>query len=195
MKTAKNLFGLWIIGAFLFFSCGPILAIDFPTKPVNLVIGFAAGGGTDLLVRAMNDKLSEQLGVPAIVLNKPGSGGLVAGEFVAKSKPDGYNILVIATPHLLRQIIDFQMPFDVFRDLSPVCLFVTHQMVLAVEKGSKFKTVEDLLDFARTNPGKLSMGSPGVGSIGHFAGELFKASTRVSFKHVPFTGMPPTSRR
>ena len=191
MRVSRIFLVVLIAGVLLFPSSESLAAPDFPARPVNLVIGFAAGGGTDLLVRAMNDKFSEQLGGPTVVVNKPGSGGLVAGEFVAKSKPDGYNLLVIATPHLLRQIIDPKMPFDVFRDLSPVCLYVTHQMVLAVAKGSKFKTIEDLIDYAKKNPGKLSMGSPGVGSIGHFAGELFKSSTKVSFKHVPFTGDAP----
>ena len=97
----------------------PAWAADFPTKPVNLVVGFAAGGETDIVVRAMNDKLGEKLGQPAVVLNKVGSGGLVGADFVAKSKPDGYNLLTLSLSHILRQAADPQMPVNVLKDFEP----------------------------------------------------------------------------
>lgn len=169
----------------------PAPAADFPTRPVNLVVGFAAGGETDIVVRAMNDKLGERLRQPAVVLNKVGSGGLVGAEFVAKSKPDGYNLLVLSLSHILRQAADPKMPIDVMKDFEPLCRYVTQPLVVVVKGDSPYKSIEELIDFGRKNPGKLSFGSPGVGSLGHFSGEYFKAVTKITFKHVPFQGSAP----
>jgi tripartite-type tricarboxylate transporter receptor subunit TctC len=169
----------------------PAWAADFPTRPVNLVVGFAAGGETDIVVRAMNDKLGEKLGQPAVVLNKAGSGGLVGAEFVAKSKPDGYNLLTLSLSHILRQAADSQMPVNVLKDFEPICRYVTQPLVVVVKGDSPYKTIEELIEFGRKNPGKLSFGSPGVGSLGHFSGEYFKATTRITYKHVPFQGSAP----
>jgi tripartite-type tricarboxylate transporter receptor subunit TctC len=166
-------------------------AADFPTKPVNLVVGFAAGGETDIVVRAMNDKLGERLGQPAVVLNKAGSGGLVGAEFVAKSKPDGYNLLTLSLSHILRQAADPQMPVNVLKDFEPICRYVTQPLVVVVKGDSPYKTIEELIEFGRKNPGKLAFGSPGVGSLGHFSGEYFKATTKITYKHVPFQGSAP----
>jgi tripartite-type tricarboxylate transporter receptor subunit TctC len=177
-----------LIGVFLFV---PAWAADFPTKPVNLVVGFAAGGETDIVVRAMNEKLGEKLGHPAIVLNKVGSGGLVGAEFVAKSKPDGYNLLTLSLSHILRQAADPQMPVNVMKDFEPICRYVTQPLVVVVKGDSPYKTIEELIEFGRKNPGKLSFGSPGVGSLGHFSGEYFKATTKITYKHVPFQGSAP----
>ena len=179
---------VWIL---LFGMIATAGAAGYPDRPVNLVVAYAAGGSTDIIVRAMNDKLTEKLGVPAVVLNKPGSGGLVGGEFVAKSKPDGYNVLVLSLSHLLRQAIDPQMTFDVLKDFEPICLYVTQPLVIVVKGDSKFKTVEELIDFGLKNPGKLSMGSAGIGATSHFSGELFKVATKVKYKHVPFAGDAP----
>jgi tripartite-type tricarboxylate transporter receptor subunit TctC len=170
---------------------GPAVAADFPTRPVNLVVGFAAGGETDIVVRAMNDKLGEKLGQPAVVLNKAGSGGLIGAEFVAKSKPDGYNLLTLSLSHILRQSADSQMPVNMLKDYEPICRYVTQPLVVVVKGDAAYKTIEDLIDFGRKNPGKLSFGSPGVGSLGHFSGEYFKATTKITYKHVPFQGSAP----
>jgi tripartite-type tricarboxylate transporter receptor subunit TctC len=170
---------------------GTASAAEFPTKPVNLVVGFAAGGETDIVVRAMNDKLGEKLGQPAVVLNKVGSGGLLGAEFVAKSKPDGYNLLVLSLSHILRQAADPQMPVNVLKDFEPICRYVTQALVVVVKGDSPYKSIEELIEYGRKNPGKLAFGSPGVGSLGHFSGEYFKATTKLTYKHVPFQGSAP----
>jgi tripartite-type tricarboxylate transporter receptor subunit TctC len=177
------LIGLWL--------AVPVWAADFPTKPVNLVVGFAAGGETDIVVRAMNEKLGEKLGQPAVVLNKAGSGGLVGAEFVARSKPDGYNLLVLSLSHILRQAADSQMPIDVMKDYEPLCRYVTQPLVVVVKGDSPYNSIDALIDFGRKNSGRLSFGSPGVGSLGHFSGEYFKATTKITYKHVPFQGSAP----
>lgn len=167
-------------------------AAGFPDKPVNLVVAFAAGGPTDTIVRALQEKLGEKLGAPAVVQNKPGSGGLVGAEFVAKSKPDGYTVLVLSLSHLLRQAIDAKMSVDILRDFEPITSYVSQPLVLVVKGDSRYKTLEDLVDFGLKNPGKLNFGSAGIGSTGHFSGELFKLATKVKQKHVPFAGDAPT---
>lgn len=164
------------------------LANKFPTRPVKLVVCFGAGGSTDVIVRVMNDQLGKRLGVPAVVLNKPGSGGLVGAQFVARAKPDGYTILVMSLSHLLRQAIDTRIPIDVFRDFELVCRYVSQPLLLGVQGPSKFKTIDDLISFARKNPRKISYASPGIGSTGHFSSELFINATKTKQKHVPFKG-------
>jgi len=183
--------GLALVAVLLVAGSG-LAAADFPNKPVNLVIGFAAGGETDIVVRAMNEELGKRLGVPAVVLNKPGSGGLVGAEFVAKSKPDGYNLLVLSLSHVLRQAGDPNMSVNVLKDFEPICRFVTQPIVIVAKGDSQFKTIESLIAFGKQNVNKLNFGSPGVGSVGHFAGELFKAETKATFKHVPFAGSAPS---
>jgi len=168
-------------------------AADFPTKPVNLIVAYAAGGSGDVVVRAMLDKFSEKLGGPAVLVNKPGSGGLVGGEYVARAKPDGYTVLVLSLSHILRQAIDPKMPFNVLTDFEPVCFYVIQPLLILVKGDSKFRTVEDLIDFAKKNPGKLTMGNSGTGATSHFSGELFKATTKTSFKMVPFEGEAKTN--
>lgn len=182
----------WVMMAALagLLLASPAIAADFPTKPVNLVVGFAAGGETDIVVRAMSDKLGEKLGQPAVVLNKAGSGGLVGAEFVAKSKPDGYNLLTLSLSHILRQSADSQMPVNVLKGYEPICRYVTQPLVV-VKGDAAYQTIEELIDFGRKNPGKLSFGSSGVGSLGHFSGEYFKGTTKLTYKHVPFQGSAP----
>ena len=167
-------------------------APGFPDKPVNLVVAFAAGGPTDVVTRALADKLGERLGQPAVVLNRPGSGGLVGAEFVAKSKADGHHVLVLSLSHLLRQAIDPKMPIDVLKDLEPISLYVSQPLVIVVKGDSQFKTIEEMVGFGLKNPGRLSFGSAGIGTTGHFSGELIKVATKMKFKHVPFQGDAPT---
>lgn len=187
-RIIKALF-FFMIGSSLFNN--PVTASDFPTKPVNVVVCFAAGGTTDIVVRIVTDKMSERLGVPAVVVNKPGSGGLVGGEFVARSKPDGYTVIVLSLAHICRQVIDPKMPFDVVKDFEPICLYGGPPIFIVVKGDSKFKTIEDLIDFAKKNPGKLNFGSSGIGATGHFSLELMKSAAKINFKHVPFPGEGP----
>lgn len=188
MKTKMSSKVLLSVAALFFFIAGSASALDYPTKPVNLVVAFTPGASMDVVVRLVTDKISENLGVPVTVLNKPGSGGMIGGDFVAKSKPDGYNILVFSLAHILRQAIDPKMPFDVLKDFEPICLYVTGSLFFCVKADSKFKTIEELVDFAKKNPGKLTFGHSGIGATGHFGGEYFKSGAKVNFKHVPFGG-------
>lgn len=192
MNATKGFKVMVVVVAGLLWCVVGLSAADYPEKPVNLIIGFAAGGETDTVVRALNDQLTSNLGGQTVVLNKPGSGGLVAAQQVANSSPDGYNLLVLSLSHVLRQAADDKTPFNVLTDFEPVSRIVTQPIVLAVNKESPFQTIEQMIQYAKDNPNKLNFGSPGVGSLGHFSGELFKGATKISFKHVPFSGSAPS---
>lgn len=192
MKSSRIQGVMVLVLAGLFLFSGGAGAAGYPEKPVNLVVCFAAGGETDIVVRALNDKLSANLGGPTVVLNKPGSGGLLGAQHVANSPPDGYTLLVLSLSHVLRQAADEKTPFNVLNDFEPISRFVTQPIVLVVKGDSSFQTIDQLLQFAKDNPNKLNFGSPGVGSLGHFSGELFKSACQISFKHVPFSGSAPS---
>jgi len=192
MKMKKSLICFVIFLMVVLFGAAEAFAAGFPEKPVNLVVCFAAGGETDIVVRALNDKLTVNLGGPTVVLNKPGAGGLLGAQHVVNSPPDGYMVLVLSLSHVLRQAADNKTPFNVLNDFEPISRFVTQPLVLAVKGDSPFKTIDQLIEFAKNNPNKLNYGSPGVGSLGHFSAELFKGACQVSSKHVPFPGSAPS---
>lgn len=172
----------------LFFFCSIAQAADYPNKPVNLIVCYGAGGSTDTVVRAISEQLGKVLGQPVVVLNKPGSGGLVGAEFVANSPPDGYNVVVISLSHLLRQIIEPTVSVDVFKHFEPVSRYVVQPLMLAVGKDSKFNTIEELIAYGKSNPRKASYGTAGIGATSHFSSELFASETGIEAKHVPFKG-------
>ena len=140
MKKIMSTACAFLLLAWLGFFCSNAESADFPNKPVNLIVCYGAGGSTDTVVRAMTDQLGKVLGQPAVVLNKPGSGGLVGAEFVANSPPDGYNVVVLSLSHLLRQIIEPGVSVDVFKHFEPVSRYVVQPLLLAVGKDSQFKT-------------------------------------------------------
>jgi tripartite-type tricarboxylate transporter receptor subunit TctC len=158
---------------------------------VNLVVCFAAGGETDIVVRAINEKIGANLGGSTVVLNKAGAGGLVGAQYVAAARPDGITLLVLSLSHILRQASDSSSPVNVLDNFEPISRFVTQPIVIAVKGDSPFKTIDQLIKYAKENPNKLNFGSPGVGSVGHFSGEMFKSATKASLKHVPFKGSAP----
>lgn len=178
MDRQKNLFRLLIIATLVLFPNRLLFAIEFPTRQVNLVVGFNPGGSMDLTTRPLAEKMSKELGVPVVVLNKPGSASFLAAEYVARSKPDGYNILVHAVTLHSRATYDTTLRIDVFKEFEPISLFSSQTIFLAVKADSKFKTIDDLIDSASKNPGKLSYGTPGIGSLGYFCLEVFRADRR-----------------
>lgn len=160
----------------------------YPEKPVNLIVCFGAGGSTDTVIRAMNDQLSDKLGVPAVVLNKPGSGGQLGAKFASRANPDGYTVLILSLSHLLRMAIDPDGAVDILKHFDLVGRYVNQPLILGVGKDSAFKSLQDLIDYAKQNPGKLKYGSAGIGSTGHFACEQFIKAANLDIKHVPFKG-------
>lgn len=165
----------------------------FPAKPVQLVVGYSAGGALDVMARIVAQRMTESLGVPVIVENRAGANAGVAAEHVARSNPDGYTLLV-ATPSIesVNPFIYDKMPIDPQRDLTPVGAMGTVKLLLETRKNLGLADVHALVAYAKANPGKLTYGSAGAGSTTHLVGELFKVSAGISVVHVPYRGAAAT---
>jgi tripartite-type tricarboxylate transporter receptor subunit TctC len=166
-------------------------AQTFPDKPVHIVVPLAAGGAVDAIARTLGQKLSQQLGQPVIVDNRPGANGNIGAEAVAKSPADGYNILMAIPAMTTNQALYAKLPYDTFRDFAPVARLGYAPLILVVGADSPHKTFADLLAWLRANPGKGSYGSSGNGSSQHLSGELFKSAAKVDALHVAYKGGAP----
>lgn len=165
------------------------LAQDYPTKPIRLVVPFPPGGGTDLFARVLGGKLSETLKWVVVVENKPGAGGNIGVDLVAKSPPDGYNIVMGQTSNLaINPALYRKLPYDPLKDLIPVVLVADAPLVLVVASQSPYKTLADLVAAAKAKPDELTFASPGNGTVAHLAGELFQSAAGVKFRHIPYKG-------
>ena len=170
----------------------PAAAQSYPTKTVRLVVPFAPGGGTDLVARAVAQRLTESLGQAVIVDNRAGAGGVVGSEYVAKVAPDGYTLLLGSPgPITINPNLRVRTPYDPIRDFAPVSLATISPFVLSVHPSLPVKSVKELVAFARSRPGQLNYGSSGLGSVAHLATEQFKALAKVDVVHVPFKGSAP----
>lgn len=164
---------------------------NYPVKPVRLVVGQAPGGATDIVARLVAPRLGEQLGQSVVVENRTGAAGSIGAAFVAKSPPDGYNLLVISSSYAINPSLYPSLPFDPVRDLVPVTLIAEAPFLLVVHPSMPLRSVKELIAFARSTPGVLNFASGGNGSSGHLAGELFKYLARVDLVHVPYKGAGP----
>lgn len=163
----------------------------FPTKPLKIVVPNAAGGAADITARTVGQKLSEVLGQPVVIENKPSAGGIVAGEMVARSEPDGHTMLLISSGTAVSAGLFKSLPFDTLKDFAPVSKLASFDLVIAVAEGSRFKSFAELLAYGRANPGKLNIGTPQVGTTQNLAAELFLSSAGLQAQIVPFNGTPP----
>ncbi|MBI4191762.1 MAG: tripartite tricarboxylate transporter substrate binding protein [Betaproteobacteria bacterium] len=163
-------------------------AQSYPNKPVRIVAGSAPGGGNDTISRLLAPKLSEYLGQPVIVENRPGASGVIATERVALSPPDGYTLQMIVSSTLIVVALRADLPFDLERDLAPVSLASSLSLVLMVHPSVPARNVKELIALARSRPGKLDFGSTGVGSAAHLAGELFNSMAKIKLVNVPYKG-------
>jgi tripartite-type tricarboxylate transporter receptor subunit TctC len=167
------------------------LAQAYPTRPVRLIVGFAAGGPGDALVRLMGQWLSEQLGQPFVIENRPGGGSNVATEAVVKAPPDGHALLFVTSANAINATLYQKLSFDFIRDIAPVAGLIRMPNVMAVHPSVPATTVPELIAYAKANPDKLSQAAGGIGTSGHLAGELFKMMTGVNMVLVPYRGGGP----
>lgn len=179
------------------FSLGLCLAVgataqtSFPSKTLKIVVPNAAGGAADITARTVAQKLSESLGQAVVIENKPSAGGIVAGEQVARSEPDGHTLLLISSGTAVSASLFKSLPFDTVKDFAPVSKLATFDLVIAVAEGGRFKTFAELLAYAKANPGKLNIGTPQVGTTQNLAAELFLSASGLQAQIVPFNGTPP----
>ena len=166
------------------------LAQTYPTKPLRIVVPFGAGGVADLTARTVAQKMSEGLGQSVVIDNRPGAGGIVAAEMVAKSEPDGYTLLLMSNANAVSAGLFKTLPFDPVKDFTPVSLMGTFDLAIVTSAESRFHTLPELLAWAKANPGKLNIGSINIGSTQHLTAELFKSVAGLDAQVVPFNGTP-----
>jgi tripartite-type tricarboxylate transporter receptor subunit TctC len=166
-------------------------ALDYPTRPVHIIVGFAPAGGTDIMARLIGQWLSERLGQQFTVENRPGAGTNVATEAVVNAPADGYMLLLVSLPNASNATLYENLKFNFIRDITPVAGIAREPFAIEVNPSLPVKTVPELIAYARANPGKINMASGGVGSGNHIFGELFKMMTGVNFVHVPYRGAGP----
>jgi len=186
----KILIALW--AALWALVAGAALAQDYPAKPVRVIVPYAAGGNADIWARTLAQKLGEATRQAFIVENKPGANGGLGTDFVAKSAPDGYTLLAVASgPVVVNPVLYPQVPYDPLRDLAPVAQCTVYQYVLVTRADAPYKSIQDLVADARARPGALAYGSTGVGGGNHLAAELFALATGTRFNHIPYKGSAP----
>jgi hypothetical protein len=167
------------------------LAQTYPSRPARIVVGFPAGGATDIMARLMSDWLTERTGQQFIVENKPGASGSIGTETVAKAAPDGYTLLQVVTPNAINPALFGNLPFDFVRDFVPVIYLARLAYVVVVNPSVPATTLPELIAYAKANPGKINYGSAGAGTPQNITCELFKMMTGVNLVHVPYKGGAP----
>jgi tripartite-type tricarboxylate transporter receptor subunit TctC len=166
-------------------------AQTYPSRPVRIIVGFAAGGPNDILARLIGQWLSERLGQPFVIENRPGAGSNIATEAVVRAPPDGYTLLLVGTPNAINATLN-DLNFNFIRDIAPIAGLVRGALVMVVHPSVPAKTLPEFIAYAKANPGKLSYGSGGVGGITHITAELFKQEAGgLDIQHVPYRGVAP----
>lgn len=187
MKSSRSVCSVLSIAALLLLGSAAG-AQEYPAKPVRIIVPFTAGGGTDILARGLAQRLSERIGQPVIVDNRPGANGLIGAELVARAAPDGYVLLLSTNGLTINPWLHPHIPYSVERDLAPITLVGSAPSLLAVHPSVPAKSVKDLIALARARPGELAMSSTGVGTPSHLAGELLKQTAGIDFLIVQYKG-------
>lgn len=165
---------------------------SFPTKPITLVVPFAPGGGNDILARLIAPKMSQQLGQPVVIENKPGAGGNLGADFVAHATPDGYTLVIASSQITMNPYLGMKVPFNIERDFEPVGKIGSVPLMLVANPSQPYQTLKEFIDYTRANPGKVSYSSPGPGTPQHLAGEVFARLNKTELLHVPYRGTGPS---
>lgn len=166
-------------------------AQGYPSRPVRWIVPFASGGGTDVVARLMGEWLSERLGQPFIVENRPGGGANMGTEVVVRAPPDGYTLLLAASVNTINATLYDKLDFDFIRDIAPVAAIIRVPNVMVVHPSVPARSIPELIDYARAHPGKINFASAGTGTSQHVAGELFKIMAGIDMVHIPYRGTGP----
>jgi len=191
MILRRMAIGLLAVAISAFAAIGSAAALDYPTRPVRWVVGFAPGGANDILARLIGQRLSERLGQPFVIENKPGAGGNIGAETVINAEPDGYTVLLVNPSNFINTSLYANLKFNFPRDVAPVASFIRVPNVMTVGKDVQAKTVAEFIAYARANPGKINMASAGTGTSTHLSGEMFMSMAGIKMQHVPYRGAGP----
>ena len=165
-------------------------AVDYPVKPIRMLVGFTAGGGSDIAARSIAVKLSETFGQSVVVDNRTGATGAIAAEMTAKAQPDGYTVMMLAVAQLVANAFDDRLAYDVVRDYAGVSYVSRNPYLMAVPLPLPVRSVREFIDLAKSQPGRLNYGSTGIGGSNHLATELFNSAAGITVAHVPYKGPP-----
>lgn len=184
---------LVFLGILSLVACAHLLAADnYPTRPIRVVVSSAAGGGTDFVARVLEGPFSEHIKQPMVIDNRGGAGGIVGADIVARSWPDGYTLLMTFVNFSIYPSLHPHLSFDPVKDFAPISILAATPLILVVNPKLPATTVKELIALGRARVVTLSYASPGVGSLGHLAGELFKSMTKIEITHVPYKGGGPS---
>src|SRR3982075_63552 len=188
--------GRWfrIVAAAVAMSTAGVVAVaqsPFPSKSVHIFVPYAAGGGVDILARTLGDVVSRQWGQTVVVENRPGAGGVIASQALATSPPDGTTLIVVASGHATNPFLYPKLPYDTFKDFTPISLLASSPNILLVKADSPFKALADMIAQARAKPGSLAFAHAGNGTSTHLAGELLKALAKIDINAIPYKGGAP----
>jgi len=187
----SSLFAACCAAAFVLLGLENSYALDYPTRPVHWVVGYPAGGTTDIIARLVGQWLSERLGQQFIIENKPGAGNNIATQAVINAPPDGHTVLLVNPANAINATLYQKLPFNFLRDTAPVGGIMRVPNVMEVNPAVPAKTVAEFITYAKANPGKINWASSGNGTSVHLSGELFKIMTGVDLTHVPYRGAAP----
>jgi len=190
-RAVMALFVLWV-GAIVFLI-GPASALDYPTRPIRWVVGYPAGGSTDIIARLIGQRLSERLGQQFVIENKPGAGNNIGTETVVRADPDGYTVLLVNPANFINTSLYTNLNFNFIRDIAPVAAFLRVPNVMTVPNDLPAKTVAEFIAYVKANPGKVNLASSGNGTSVHLSGEMFMAMTGARMLHVAYKGAAPAT--
>ena len=191
MLVLRLVMRISVLAALLAVSAGVVSAQPYPSKPIRLVVPFAPGGGSDTVGRVLAQGLSEVLRVSVVVENKPGAAGVVGTESVARASEDGYTLLLADSSHVFNHLVLTKVSYDPLVDFDPIAVVARTPLVLAVPVKSSAQTAQEFIAMAKSEPGRLAIGSGGNGSIAHLTQEIFMRQTAVQLIHVPYKGSGP----
>jgi tripartite-type tricarboxylate transporter receptor subunit TctC len=184
-------FRMLAAGAAVLAAASSASAQPFPSRPVHILVPYAAGGAVDILARTLGDAVSQKWGQSVIIENRPGAGGVIASQALVTSPPDGYTLIVVASGHPTNPFLYEKLPYDTFKDFTPISLLASSPNILLVRADSPFKTLADMIAAAKAKPGSLSYGHAGSGTSTHLAGELLKNLAKIDMSGIPYKGGLP----
>jgi tripartite-type tricarboxylate transporter receptor subunit TctC len=192
MTLPRRRFLHWAAGAAILPAVSRTASAQtYPTRPVHLIVPFVAGGSTDIVARLIGQWLSERLGQPFVIENRPGAGSNIGTEMVVRAPPDGYTLLMVGAPNAINATLYEKLPFNFISDTVPIAGIISIPNVMVVNPLLPVKTVPEFIAYARANPGRVAMASAGTGGVTHVAGELFKTMAGINVVHVPYRGDAP----